>query len=68
MEENKLDKSITFVEAIAIVVGMIIGSGIFLKPSIIFYDAGSPIMGVLAWIVYNIGLCFNYCRIGSSHP
>lgn len=54
MEENKLDKSITFVEAIAIVVGMIIGSGIFLKPSIIFYDADSPIMGVLAWIVGGI--------------
>ncbi len=54
MAENKLNKSLTFVEAIAIVVGMIIGSGIFLKPGIIFYDAGSPIMGILAWITGGI--------------
>lgn len=54
MTENKLKKSITFIEAVAIVVGMIIGSGIFLKPSIVFYDSGSPIMGILAWIIGGI--------------
>lgn len=54
MTEDGLKKSITFVEAIAIVVGMIIGSGIFLKPSIIFHDAGSPVMGVMAWVIGGI--------------
>ncbi|HAK42979.1 MAG TPA: amino acid permease, partial [Clostridium sp.] len=45
MTQKVIKKSVTFIEAIAIVVGMIIGSGIFLKPGIIFNDAGSPIMG-----------------------
>jgi len=51
MIEKTQKKTITFIEAIAIVVGMIIGSGIFLKPGIVFNDAGSPIMGIMAWVV-----------------
>ena len=33
--EGQLKKSVTFLEALAIVVGMIIGSGIFLKPGVV---------------------------------
>ncbi|MDQ0195730.1 hypothetical protein [Paenibacillus wynnii] len=45
MQDNKtLKKSITFIEAMAIVVGMIIGSGIFLKPGIVLSNAGTPIL------------------------
>jgi len=33
---------------------MVIGSGIFFKPSIVFRNAGSPTMGILAWIVGGI--------------
>ncbi len=54
MSKEKLKKSVTFVEAIAIVIGMIIGSGIFLKPGIVLNNAGSPIMGILAWVVGGI--------------
>lgn len=51
---KELKKSVTFVEAIAIVIGMIIGSGIFLKPGIVFSNAGSPIAGILAWVAGGI--------------
>ncbi len=54
MSQNTLKKSVTFIEAIAIVVGMIIGSGIFLKPGIVFSNAGSPVKGILAWVVGGI--------------
>lgn len=54
MSQQNLKKSVTFIQAIAIVVGMIIGAGIFLKPSIVFYNAGSPISGLLAWILGGI--------------
>ncbi len=51
MSQQNLKKSVTFIQAIAIVIGMIIGAGIFLKPSIVFYNAGSPIPGLLAWVL-----------------
>ena len=33
---------------------MVIGSGIFFKPSIVFKNAGSPTMGILAWVAGGI--------------
>ena len=51
---NGLKKSVTFLEAMAIVVGMIIGSGIFLKPGIVLASAGSPWMSILAWVAGGI--------------
>lgn len=53
--ENSKDKSLKrtlgLFDAIAIVIGMVIGSGVFFKPSIVFKDAGSPKLGILAWII-----------------
>jgi APA family basic amino acid/polyamine antiporter len=54
MAVTKLKKSLTFIEAIALVVGGIIGSGIFLKPGIVFNNAGSPMLGLMAWVVGGI--------------
>lgn len=54
MQNTTLKKSVTVVESMAIVVGMIIGSGIFLKPSIVLTNAGSPTMSLLAWIAGGI--------------
>ena len=51
---GKAKKTLSFIEALAIVVGMIIGSGIFLKPSIVLADAGTPTASLLAWIVGGI--------------
>jgi len=33
---------------------MVIGSGIFFKPSIVFRNAGSPTLGILAWVAGGI--------------
>lgn len=49
MNSKPLTKSITFMQALALVVGMIIGSGIFLKPGIVLNNAGTPWMSILAW-------------------
>lgn len=54
MSQQNLKKSITFSQAISIVVGVIIGSGIFLKTGVVFQSAGSPYMGVIAWFVGGI--------------
>lgn len=54
MSQQNLKKSITFSQAISIVVGVIIGSGIFLKTGAVFQNAGSPYMGVIAWFMGGI--------------
>lgn len=46
-----LKKQIGLLEAITVVVGVVIGSGIFFKASTVFKNAGSPALGILAWIV-----------------
>lgn len=51
---NTLKKSVTTIEAMAIVVGMIIGSGVFLKPGVVLSNAGTPIMSIMAWIAGGI--------------
>ncbi|MDF2677189.1 MAG: amino acid permease [Bacillota bacterium] len=54
MSNESLKKSISFIEALAIVVGTIIGSGIFLKSGIVLQNAGSVTMSILAWVVGGI--------------
>jgi APA family basic amino acid/polyamine antiporter len=54
MTNNSLKKNVTFIEAMAIVIGMIIGSGIFLKPATVLQNAGSPLMAILAWVISGI--------------
>jgi amino acid transporter len=40
--------------ALSLVVGMIVGSGIFIKPGEVLSNAGSPIASIFAWIVGGI--------------
>lgn len=49
-----LKKEISLWEAIPMVVGLVIGSGIFFKPSSVFNNAGNSTLGVLAWAVGGI--------------
>ena len=71
MSQVTLKKSVTFIESIAIVVGSIIGSGIFLKPSIVFDNAGSPVMGLLAWAaggIITLASALTIAEIASAIP
>lgn len=52
--EKALQKELGLVDAIMLVVGMVIGSGIFFKPAIVFHNAGTPLFGILAWVVGGI--------------
>ncbi|MBU5592230.1 amino acid permease [Clostridium sp. MSJ-4] len=57
MEESNnkiLKKELGLFDAMTIVIGMVIGSGIFFKPSIVFRNAGSPLLGILAWAAGGI--------------
>jgi APA family basic amino acid/polyamine antiporter len=52
--EKALKKEIGLMEAITMVVGVVIGSGIFFKASSVFSNAGTPMLGILAWVVGGI--------------
>lgn len=50
--ENKLEKKYTLWTAIAMVVGIVIGSGIFYKAEAILQKTqGNMPLGVLAWVI-----------------
>ncbi len=56
MQETKngtptLKREINLFQATLLVVGIVIGSGVFFKPSAVFRNAGAPGLGILAWIV-----------------
>ncbi len=71
MTQNTLKKSITTIEAVAIVVGTIIGAGIFLKPSIVMGNAGSPAMSLLAWVtggIITLASALTIAEIASAIP
>lgn len=50
----QIKKSLGLFETISVVIGVVIGSGIFFKPSVVFKNAGTPGLGILAWVVGGI--------------
>ncbi|MBN7773920.1 APC family permease [Clostridium aminobutyricum] len=71
MQNDSLKKSITTIEAMAIVVGMIIGSGIFLKPGIVLTNAGSPFMSIVAWVaggIITLAAALSVAEIAAAIP
>lgn len=51
MENGGLKKELGFIASISIVIGMVIGSGVFFKPTAVFGITGAPGLGILAWAV-----------------
>lgn len=73
MSETNLSvkKGIKLGEAILIVVGIVIGSGVFFKPSTVLRDTGAPGLALLAWIVgavITIAGALSIAEIGSAIP
>lgn len=71
MQEFKLKKEISFLQAMAIVVGMIIGSGVFLKPGIVLQNAGTPILAITAWVaggVITLASALTIAEIAAAIP
>lgn len=50
----KLQRNITYKTSLAIVIGGVIGSGIFMKPSLMMAQVGSPFLLLMVWLVAGI--------------
>jgi APA family basic amino acid/polyamine antiporter len=51
MEKTTLKKEVGLLAASAVVIGMVIGSGVFFKPTAIYTATGAPGLGMLAWVL-----------------
>lgn len=69
--QTEMKRTVGMLQGLAIVIGMIIGSGIFLKPTAVLRDAGTPKMALLLWVLGGIiSLCaaLSVAEIGSNMP
>lgn len=53
-QTNGLKKEITFFTALTVVMGTVIGSGVFFKPEAVFTATGTAGLGLLAWVIGGI--------------
>lgn len=50
-EDEGLKRELGFMDALLMVIGMVVGSGIFFRPASVIRNAGAPGLGVLAWVI-----------------
>lgn len=68
LEKNK---SLTFLNGLSLVVGLIIGSGIFSSPSQVNRNAGSPGASLIVWVIAGILAwtgAASYAELGGAIP
>ena len=49
-QRTELVRGLTLTDTTALVVGTVIGTGVFLKSAIMAQDAGSPLLVLTAWV------------------
>lgn len=54
MSEPKLNKNISSLTALTVLVGTVIGAGVFFKPTAVYSASGAPGVGLLAWLVAGV--------------
>ena len=71
MENNQLHKRYGLFTAICMVVGIVIGSGVFFKAQdILHYTGGNLLLGILAWVIGGavmIVCAFNFANFGTKY-
>ena len=71
MEKNQMEKRYGLFTAICMVVGIVIGSGVFFKAQdILNYTGGNMLIGILAWVIGGIVMiicAFNFANFGTKY-
>ncbi len=68
---TNLEKEVTFFNGLTLVVGLMIGSGIFASPGPVALHAGSVGMSLVVWIICGLLACtgaLSYAELGSEIP
>lgn len=69
--KHQLVRGLTLTHAIALVIGSVIGTGVFLKSGIMSQTVGSPIWVLLAWVaagLLSLAGALAYAELGSMLP
>ena len=71
MENNQLNKRYGLFTAICMVVGIVIGSGVFFKAQdILGYTGGNMLIGILAWVIGGVVMiicAFNFANFATKY-
>jgi amino acid permease len=68
---TNLEKEVTFFNGLTLVVGLMIGSGIFASPGPVALHAGSVGMSLVVWIICGLLACtgaLSYAELGAEIP
>ena len=69
--QTQMKKTVSVMQGLALVVGMIIGSGIFLKPGVVLRDAGTSSLALLSWVaggIITLAAALSVAEIASNIP
>ena len=67
----QLVRGLTLTDTTALVVGTVIGTGVFLKSAIMAQDAGSPLLVLAAWVaagLLSLAGALSYAELGAMLP
>src|SRR4029079_10717673 len=70
-DEPALVRSLTLADTTALVVGTVIGTGVFLKTAVMAQDTGSPALGLAAWVaagLLSLAGALTYAELGAMLP
>ena len=70
-EETGLVRSLTLADTTALVVGTVIGTGVFLKTSVMAQDVGTPGLVLAAWVaagLLSLAGALTYAELGAMLP
>ncbi|CAI5981787.1 unnamed protein product [Closterium sp. NIES-64] len=71
-EKRGLKRSLNVVDGVCMVLGVVVGSGIFATPGVVLLDSGgAPISALIVWLCAGIvaySCCEVYAELGSSIP
>ena len=71
MQNNQMEKRYGLFTAICMVVGIVIGSGVFFKAQdILNYTDGNMLLGILAWLIGGVVMiicAFNFANFATQH-
>lgn len=70
-EKHSLLRALTLTDAVALVVGTVIGTGVFLKTAVMTQQLGSPTLVLLAWLaagLLSLAGALAYAELGAMFP
>lgn len=70
-EKNQLIRGLTLTDTTALVVGTVIGTGVFLKAAVMAQEVGTPKLVLLAWVaagLLSLAGALTYAELGAMLP